>query len=184
MRTVILKMVISLDGFATSPDGTHDWMFEWFDDEGTEWSLKALNEAGVHAMGRRSYEIMGPHWQASEGPIATSMNDTPKAVFSHTLKRAEWGPVEIRGGNLEEEIADLKASDEDGTVLVHGGPNFARSLTRLGLVDEYQLTTVPIAVGAGHSPFADLEEPLRLQLVDERRFTKGALAQTLVPRES
>ena len=69
-RKVILKMVVSLDGFATSPDGTHEWMFEWFDEDSTERNLRALNEAGVHAMGRRSYEIMGPHWAASTGPIA------------------------------------------------------------------------------------------------------------------
>jgi hypothetical protein len=29
-RKVVLKMVMSLDGFATSPDGTHERMFEWF----------------------------------------------------------------------------------------------------------------------------------------------------------
>ena len=79
-------------------------------------------------------------------------------------------------------IADLKARDDDGTVLVHGGPDFAKSLTRLGLVDEFQLSTVPIAIGAGRSPFADLEEHLKLDVVDEKRFRSGALAQTLVPR--
>ena len=120
---------------------------------------------------------MGPHWAASEGPIATAMNEKPKAVFSHTLKKAEWGPVEIFGGDLGAEIAELKARDDEGTVLVHGGPGFAKSLTRLGLVDEYQLTTVPIAIGAGRSPFAELEEHLKLDVVDEERFSSGALAQ-------
>ena len=70
---------------------------------------------------------------------------------SSALEKAEWGPVEIFGGDLVAEIAELKARDDEGTVLVHGGPNFAKSLTRLGLVDEYRLTTVPIAIGAGHS---------------------------------
>src|SRR5204863_460227 len=79
-RKVILKMVMSLDGFATSPDGTHEWMFEWFGDDSSHWNRRALDAAGVHAMGRRSYEIMGPHWAASEGPIATSMNEKPKAA--------------------------------------------------------------------------------------------------------
>src|SRR6266487_3333287 len=153
-RKVVLKMVMSLDGFVTSPDGTHEWMFEWFGDDSGEWNLRALEEAGVHAMGRRSYEIMGPHWAASDGPIATAMNEKPKAVFSHTLKKAEWGPAEI-----------------------FGGPDFAKSLTRLGLVDEYQLTTVPIAIGAGHSPFAELAEHLKLDVVEEERFKSGALAQ-------
>ncbi|MCW3046822.1 MAG: hypothetical protein JWO74_1106 [Solirubrobacterales bacterium] len=181
-RKVILKMVLSLDGFATSLDGTHEWMFEWFGDDSTERSLRALQEAGVHAMGRRSYEIMGPHWAASEGPIATAMNDKPKAVFSHTLERADWGPVEIFGGDLSAGIADLKGRDDEGTVLVHGGPDFAKSLTRLGLVDEYQLSTVPIAIGAGRSPFADLKEHLKLEVVEEQRFRSGALAQVLVPK--
>src|SRR5215216_3250303 len=164
-RKVVLKMVLSLDGFATSPDGTHEWMFEFFGDDSGEWNRRALKEAGVHAMGRRSYEIMGPHWAASEGPIATAVNDKPKAVFSHTL-----------------EMADLKARHDEGTILVHGGPDLAKSLTRLGLVDEYQLTTVPVAIGAGHSPFAGLEEHLKLEIVEAQRFQSGALAQILVPK--
>jgi dihydrofolate reductase len=180
-RKVVLKMVLSVDGFATSPDGTHDWMFEYFGDDSGEWSLQALGEAGTHAMGRRSYEIMGPHWMASEGPIASSMNEKPKAVFSNTLQSADWGPAEIFGGDIAAAITDLKARDDDGTILVHGGPTFAKSMTRLGLVDEYQLTRGPVAIGAGRSPFADLQEHLRLDLVREHRFASGAVGQVLVP---
>ncbi len=182
-RKVILKMVMSLDGFVTSPDGTHEWMFEWFGDDSGEWNRRALDEAGVHAMRRRSYEIMGPHWAASAGPIATAMNQKPKAVFSRTLEKAEWGPAEVFGGDVGAGIAEPKARDDGGTVLVHGGPDFAKSLTRLGLVDEYQLTTVPIAIGAGLSPFADLGAHLKLDVVEEERFQSGALAQILVPRQ-
>ena len=61
------------------------------------------------------------------------------------------------------------------------GPTLARSLTRLGLVDEYQLTWVPLAIGAGRSPFADLDEHLELKLVHEQRFASGARAEILVP---
>ena len=62
-RKVVLKMVLSLDGFATSPDGTHDWMFEFFDDEGSEWNLRALDEAGP----ANSPSSLSPH----EIPAAT-----------------------------------------------------------------------------------------------------------------
>src|SRR6476619_3204811 len=182
-RKVVLKMVMSLDGFVTSPDGTHEWMFEWFGDDSGEWNLRALEEAGVHAMGRRSYEIMGPHWAASEGPIATAMNEKPKAVFSRTLKTADWEPAEIFGDDLSAAIAELKERDDEGTILVHGGPTFAKALTRLGLVDEYQLTTVPIAIGAGRSPFAELTSHLKFDVVEEERFRSGALAQILVPKQ-
>ena len=174
-RKVVLKMVLSLDGFATSPDGTHDWMFEYFGDDGG-WNQRALDAAGTHAMGRRSYEIMAPHWQAAEGPVATSMNEKPKAVFSTGLDRADWGPVEVFG-DVAAGIEELRARPDDGTVLVHGGPTLARSLTRLELVDEYQLL-----IGQGLSPFADLERHVRLELVDEQRTSTGALGQLLVPK--
>src|SRR5947208_14306366 len=146
-RKVILKMVLSLDGSATSPDGTHEWMFEWFGEDSPQRSLRELEDAGVHAMGRRSYEIMGPHWAASEGPAATAMNDKPKAVFSHTLKHAGWGPAEIFGGDLRAEIADLKARNDEGTSLVHGGPRLPASITRRGLVDESHTPTLPMPMG-------------------------------------
>jgi len=109
------------------------------------------------------------------------MNQKQKAVFSHTLEQAEWGPAEIFGGDPRSAIADLKARPDEGTILVHGGPNF---LTRLDIVDEYQLTTVPIAIGAGRSRFAELQEHLKLNVVEEERFQSGALAQILVPKRS
>src|SRR2546421_8068547 len=180
---VFLKMVMSFDVFVPSPDGTQEGVLDGLGDVSGEGTRRALDAAGVHAMGRRSYEIMGPHWAASEGPIATAMNEKPKAVFSRTLEKAEWGPAEIFGGDLGAAIAELKARDDEGTVLVHGGPDFAKSLTRLGLIDEYQLTTVPIAIGSGHSPFAELGEHLKLDVVDEERFKSGALAQILVPKQ-
>lgn len=180
-RKVVLKMVLSLDGFATSPDGTHEWMFAFFGEDSGAWNLRALGEAGVHAMGRRSYEVMGPHWAASEGPVAGSMNEKPKAVFSRTLRETSWGPAEVFG-DLAAGIAELRARDDEGTVLVHGGPTFAASLVGAGLVDELQLTTVPLAIGAGRSPFAELRTHLGLELVEEERFRSGALAQRLVPR--
>jgi hypothetical protein len=40
-RKVVLKMVMSLDGFVTSPDGTHEWMFEWFGEDSGEWNRRA-----------------------------------------------------------------------------------------------------------------------------------------------
>ena len=124
-----------------------------------------VDQAVVHVPGaRRAEEVERPHPRlARAGDVAP-------------------GPLEVFGGDLTVAIADLKARDDEGTILVHGGPDFAQSLTRLGLVDEYQLSMVPIAIGAGRSPFAKLDEHLKLDIVEEERFRSGALAQILVPR--
>jgi riboflavin biosynthesis pyrimidine reductase len=58
---------------------------------------------------------------------------------------------DLRRG-LSTAITDLNAGGDEGALLVRGGPDFAQSLTRLGLSDEYQLSTAPIPIGAGHSP--------------------------------
>lgn len=180
-RKVIVKMVVSLDGFATSPDGTHEWMFPFFGEDSGVWNTRALDAAGTHAMGRVSYDTMGPHWAASEGPIASAMNETPKAVFSRTLTDPTWGPAEVFA-DLNAGIAELKDRDDEGTILVHGGPTFAAAVVGAGLADELQLVTVPLAIGAGRSPWAGLAEPLELEVVQEERFSSGALGQVLVPR--
>jgi len=56
-------------------------------------------------------------------------------------------------------------------------------VTRLGLIDEYQLSFVPIAIGTGLSPFADLDQPVKLDVMHEERFSSGARAQILVRRD-
>ena len=98
------------------------------------------------------------------------------------MDSAAWGPGEVFGGDVGAAVADLKARDEDGTILVHAGPDLAKCMIRLGVIDEYQLTWVPIAIGAGHGPFTDLDEHLKLDLVREQRFASGAHAQILVLR--
>ena len=129
----------------------------------THAELKAPSQA---AEPRRSADLV----LSRESGRVEVPNEKPKAVFSRTLGKAEWGPAEIFGRDLGAAIAELKARNDKGTVLVHGGPDLAKSLTRLGLIDEYQLTTVPIAIGAGHGPFAELGEHLKLDVVDEERF--------------
>jgi dihydrofolate reductase len=155
-------------------------MFEFFGDDSGVWNREALDAAGVHAMGRRSYELMGPSWSASDGPIATLMNTKPKAVFSRSVTEGSWGPAEFFA-DVAAGIAELKSRDDEGTILVHGGPHLAQAVTGLGLVDEFQLMTVPLAIGAGHSPFAGLQEHLELEVVREERFKKGTLGQILRP---
>jgi dihydrofolate reductase len=62
------------------------------------------------------------------------MNEIPKVVFSKTLERADWPQARIASGDLDAEIAGLKA-EEGGYLLAHGGAQFARALVREGLGD-------------------------------------------------
>lgn len=63
-----------------------------------------------------------------------------------------------------------------------GGVDLARTFRRLDLVDEYRLYVNPVVVGRGRRLFADDDEPMDRELVEERRFGNGvALLRYAVP---
>ena len=60
-----------------------------------------------------------------------------------------------------------------------GGPELARSLTNLGLIDEYRLYFRPIVLGHGKLFFAGPRPPLRLAVSD--LISEDAIRLTYVP---
>jgi dihydrofolate reductase len=202
MRKLILKMSMSLDGFVAGPNGELDWLFRTSDPESKAWTVAAVSNAGIHAMGRKTYRDMAAYWPTSTEEFAPPMNDVPKVVFArnglgtsdttraledaraqgtgHTAASADvirgWTHPRVATGPLAEEIARLKA--EPGKfILAHGGAAFAQSLVQLDLIDEYRLVVHPVVLGHGLPLFSKAEKPLDLELVESRRFPKGIVAQ-------
>ena len=60
-----------------------------------------------------------------------------------------------------------------------GGPDLARSLTDLGLIDEYRLYLHPVVLGRGKPFFAGPRPPLRLVASD--RIGEDLIRLTYVP---
>jgi dihydrofolate reductase len=125
-------------------------------------------------MGRVTYEEMAKFWPSSDHPIAAPMNEIPNVVFSASLQSATWPPARIARGDTAEELARLK-QEPGGEIIAHGGTQFARSLIRLGLVDEYRLWVLPAAVGQGAPLFTELARPVTLSLVKTTAFPSGIL---------
>ncbi len=114
--------------------------------------------------GRRMYEIMRywdediPEWSAEQREFATAWRCQPKWVVSRTLKSV--GPnATLVADDIEAAIRGLKARLA-GEVAV-SGPELARSLTNLGLVDEYRLYFHPVVLGRGKPFFSGPRPPLR-----------------------
>lgn len=186
MRDLILKMSMSIDGFVGGPNGELDWIFRSMDAEATAWTVESVWQAGVHLMGSRVFGDMAAHWPTSTQPFAPPMNEIPKAVFSRSgrplpvltgdSKSIEsWRSARIITGDLADGIGRLK-QDPGKPIYAYGGATFARSLVRLGLVDEYRLLVHPVALGRGLPLFSELASPSDVQLADVKRFPAGAVA--------
>ena len=132
--------------------------------------------------GRGLYEVMRywdddqPGWGAPERDFAAAWRRQPKWVVSRSLKSV--GPnATLVGDDFGPVIRKLK-TDQDGQIEV-GGPKLAGSLTKLGLIDEYQIYLRPFVLGRGNPYFAGAQPPLRLVASD--RIGEDALRLTYVP---
>lgn len=162
MARLVFGMNQSLDGYVDhtgfAPGPT---LFRHFIDQARE-------QAGS-LYGRRLYEIMAywdeeqPDWGAPEREFAQAWRAQHKWVVSRTLTSVGPNATLIQG-DLATAIADLKARI-DGEIEV-GGPNLARSLTELGLIDAYRIYLHPVVLGAGTPYFAAPRPRLRLVATD------------------
>lgn len=164
MARLVFGMNQSLDGYvdhdhpAMMPDPV---LFRHFIDQ-------ARGQAGS-LYGRKLYELMAywdeeqPGWDEPERDFAAAWRSHPKWVVSRTLKTV--GPnATLVGGDLEEAVRRLK-TEVEGEIEV-GGPDLARTLTDLGLIDEYRIYLHPVVLGRGTPYFAAARPPLRLLASD------------------
>ena len=175
MAKLVFGMNQSLDGYvdhmAFAPGPT---LFQHFIEE-------VEGQAGS-VYGRTMYEIMRywdddhPEWDAPERAFAAAWRKMPKWVVSRSLKSV--GPnARLVEGDLAGAIRKLKA-EREGEIEV-AGPNLARSLTELGLIDEYRIYLHPVVLGQGTPYFAGPRPPLRLVTTD--RIGEDVLRLTYVP---
>ena len=181
MRTLVLQMGVTLDGYVDGPGGEGDWGLPPEHPDVHAWKVASLRQVGTHIMGRVTYEQMAGYWPTATGDYAEFMNTLPKVVFSKTLPAAGWAGSQIARGDLAEEIAALKSDSGGGIIMAHGGAAFVQALSRLGLVDEYRLVILPVALGNGLPLFKDLAKPLRVELAEARSFPDGTVIHVYQP---
>lgn len=120
--------------------------------------------------GSRIYELMRywdderPEWNEDEREFAVVWRRQPKWVVSNSLKSV--GPnATLISTDMETELRRLKEKLE-GEIDV-AGPVLARSLTDLGLIDEYRIYLHPYVLGKGSPFFAGPRPPLRLKASEQ-----------------
>lgn len=132
--------------------------------------------------GRRLYEVMRywdedrPEWTPEFRDFAAVWRKQPKWVVSRTLRSV--GPnATLVADDVEAVIRGLKAQLV-GEIEV-GGPDLARSLGDVGLIDEYRLYFRPVVLGGGKPFFGGPRPPLRLVASD--LIGEDAIRLTYIP---
>jgi len=175
MAKLFFGMNLSLDGYVDHQEfAAGSVLFHHF--------IEQTRGLAGSVYGRRLYEVMRywdedhPEWDAGERDFAAAWRSQPKWVVSRSLKSV--GPnATLVEDDIEAVIRGLK-TQRVGEIEV-GGPDLARSLTDLGLIDEYRLYFHPVVLGHGKPFFAAPRPPLRLVASDI--IGEDAIRLTYVP---
>jgi len=162
MAELIFGMNQSLDGYVDHTEfAPGPVLFRHF--------IEQVRGLAGSVYGRRMYEVMRywdedrPEWDAEFREFAAAWRSQRKWVVSRSLKSV--GPnATLVADDLEAVIRGLKA-EFAGEIEV-AGPDLARSLTELGLIDKYRVYLHPVVLGRGKSFFAGPRQRLRLAASD------------------
>jgi dihydrofolate reductase len=116
-----------------------------------------------------SAEANDPNLSAGSVAYARWATGAHKAVISNKEEELPWANSELLLATTDEEMvrAVLALKRQPGkNIVVHGGVRTAQALTRLNLIDEYQLVVHPVAQGEGKSLFKGLAANRKLQLIE------------------
>jgi len=179
MRKLRLQVQISVDGFVAAKDGGLEWMTWDWDDKLKDYTGKLNDPVTTILLGKNMTEGFISHWtKVAEDPqnpdheFGKQMINTPKVVFSKTIKESNWPNTIVAGGKLEEEVNNLKLSG-GGDMIVYGGATLVTNLIGKDLIDEYQLFVNPVLLGSGMSIFSKVKNKRDLHLVRSTGFECG-----------
>jgi len=156
-----LYMSMSLDGFITGPDDRPGQelgrdggrLFNWMDDRMSDGpNGQVFREAlatGAVISGRRTFELAG-RWQGDHH------DGVPIFVLTHHVDDGDVPPGSARVvTDVEDCAGQARAAAGDRVVMVHGA-GVAQALLRAGVLDEMEISLVPVLLGEGRRLFDSL----------------------------
>ena len=174
MRKIIAAINMSIDGNCDHTAGLAD---EDLHNHYTE----LLGEGDAILYGRTTYQLMeywrsfldNPSTEKSMNDFARAIDRIPKIVFSNSLKTVDWTTARLATQTLEEEVLSLK--EQPGRPVFVGSPGLIAALTKLRLIDEYQLCIQPVVAGHGLELFKNINDRPVFNLVKTKTFRGGAI---------
>jgi dihydrofolate reductase len=182
MRKLKLQVQMTVDGFVAGPEGQLDWMTRNLDEGAIGRIVQITDSSDTILLGRKMTDGFITYWESvqpdsPEYVFARKMVDTPKTVFSKTLKRVAGKNVRVETGDLVQAVNQLKAQPGKD-IVVYGGATFVSELIENDLIDEFNIFVNPVAIGRGMRIFKDRKA---LRLIGSTAYSSGVVVNTYEP---
>ncbi len=162
-RKVILYISQSLDGFIADNQGSVEWILgnneDYVSDYGYETFIKDIDTV---ILGANTYKQI----KNELSPDKWVYEDLQSYVL--TCEEIEnTSNIKYVNMNIKELISKLQ-QEKGKSIWICGGANLVNQCVKDNLIDEYQITTVPVILGIGIRLLAETNEKIRLKL----KYTK------------
>lgn len=152
------------------------WTVPYFDEFLGNLMAEQMSQPFDLLLGRKTFEIFASYWPQHEEEGA-SINKATKYVISNTLTTHTWKPSVFLGGNVVNEIKQLK-QQEGLDLQVHGSSDLIQTLLENDLVDEFWLKIFPVTLGMGKRLFDHGTISAAYTLTDSKTSSNGVIVAT------
>jgi dihydrofolate reductase len=170
MRKVIASINMTFDGFCDHTSAIANAELH-------DYYTQMLMNAGVILYGRTTYKLMEDYWptvvknptgKKNLDDFANAIDNVQKVLFSNTVKSVNWKNTRIAAKSLKDEVIELK--QQPGNDIFLGSPSLIAQLTKLNLVDVWQICVHPVIAGRGLPLFKGITEQIVLKLLKIHAF--------------
>ena len=160
-RKIILYISQSLDGFIADSKGNVDWILgndkEYVSDYGYESFIKDIDTVilGYNTYSQIKNELSPDNW----------VYENLKSYVLTSKEIKDTANIKYVDMNIRELINRLQ-QEKGKNIWICGGANLVNQCVKEDLIDEYQITTVPVILGNGIRLFEENNKNIKLKLKD------------------
>ena len=183
MRKVIVLEFITLDGVIQAGGGPEEdtsggfkyggWQAPYSDDVLGTVMKRQMNMPFDLLLGRTTFDIWEPYWPQHADAWPGVMSAT-KYVASHTMTSHEWQPCVFLGGDMAEQVSQLK-QQQGPDLHVYGSANLVQTLMKHDVVDAFWLKIYPLTVGSGKRLLVEGTIPAAFKVTESQVSPSGII---------
>ena len=189
MRRIVMFNRVTADGYFAGADGNLAWALP--DDELDKEATNGMPHTDAILFGRRTYDMFASFWphvlddsqtaanahdavrrSPAMRAMAVFLNESPKLVFSRTLKDAAWQNTRILG-EFDPNVVEALKQEPGEDIIIFGSGSIVSLLTQHGLIDEYQFVVSPLLLGNGRTLVSGVPVSMGLRLLEAKQYLSG-----------
>lgn len=168
---VVYYVAASIDGRIADANHGVGWL-DAFDDVDLGFH-DFFARVGAAVMGRKTFNFVHTYGSWPYGNV-------PGVILTHSPLPEFDAPIRTYDGDLEALISELK-QQTDKDIWIVGGGDVAAQLLGMGLIDEMEVYTMPVVLGAGPGLLGVNPPEVQLQIAETMTYSNGVVKTVYQP---